>query len=803
MSDRQEPVDGAWPPAPTEEYVEPNPRLLAAMREYQAAADAGRRPSRRDFLARYPDVADELADCLDGLDFVHSAAPRLVGTDAPPSGRSGGPEALAPEQPLGDFRLVREVGRGGMGVVYEAVQLSLGRRVALKVLPFAATLDPRQLHRFKTEATAAAQLHHGNIVPVFAVGEDRGVHYYAMQYIEGQTLAALLAELRGSSNSERGTRSAERKIVDALRAPSSEFRVGETVAAGAASITTQHSRDTRTYFRSIAQLGVQAAEALEHAHQLGVIHRDVKPANLLLDHRGHLWVTDFGLARIQADAGVSVTGDVVGTLRYMSPEQAAGKPIVDQRTDVYSLGATLYELLTLRPVFDGRNRQEFTRHILEDDPAPPRSHNAAIPADLETIVLKALAKSPEERYATAQGLADDLRRYLEDRPIEARRPTLVDKAAKWSRRHRTLVGTGVVFLAGAVIGLSVTTALVARANDSLKTEQKKTTAAYNALATEQGRTQAAYEAERREHDRAGRNLQKARALLDFFTQVAEKDLADKPGTEAVRFKLLEASLAYYKDFIEEYRDDPETCQQLATISWHLADLLNEVGARADAVAMLEQARRFQEMLPPPGGRPGGPGGPGGPQGPRPPPPRMPGGFSAGSLLVQHAVQQDLKLSPDQAKEIKDAKRLLDRAKNPAEAAESEKKLTDLLRPEQKDRLQQLIWQQRGTHALRDKEVADALELSDEQRDRIRAIQDEAQTAMLKWVPGRHHGAEPPKRPDEFMKEGVRRSEEFWKDVAGKTLLVLTQEQRGKWKEMMGEPFKGEVRFAPPRPEPPH
>src|SRR5262249_22274406 len=204
----------------------------------------------------FPDLAGVMVPYLDALDLIHVANPQLQ--NAAPSRP---PEPACPEQPLGDFRLVREIGRGGMGVVYEAVQLSLGRRVALKVLPFAATLDPRQLQRFKTEATAAAQLHHGNIVPVFAVGADRGVHYYAMQYIEGQTLAALLSELRRSPNSELGTRGAERIHDLSLRAPSSEFRVGETVGAAAASITTQHSRNTQAFFRSIAQLGVQAAEA--------------------------------------------------------------------------------------------------------------------------------------------------------------------------------------------------------------------------------------------------------------------------------------------------------------------------------------------------------------------------------------------------------------------------------------------------------------------------------------------------------------------------------------------------------------
>src|SRR5262249_4347882 len=163
-----------------------------------------------------------------------------------------------------------------------------------------------------------------------------------------------------------------------------------------------------------AALGVQAAEALEYAHQMGVVHRDVKPANLLLDARGHLWVTDFGLARLQASPGLTAPGDVVGTLRYMSPEQAAGQPVIDPRSDVSGWGATRYELLTERPASPGRDRRECLRQVLEEEPPPPRRLSRAVPAELETIVLKAMAKAPEERYSTARELADDLGRFLAD-----------------------------------------------------------------------------------------------------------------------------------------------------------------------------------------------------------------------------------------------------------------------------------------------------------------------------------------------------------------------------------------------------
>jgi WD40 repeat protein/serine/threonine protein kinase len=459
-----------------------DPVLDDLLADFANRLQAGEAVGVEAFAQEHPERADELRRLLPAMQVL-----------ADLEGMAGAEDVLVPPVPgperalgtVGDFRLLREVGHGGMGVVYEAVQVSLNRRVALKVLPFAATLDTRQIQRFKAEAQAAAHLHHTHIVPVFAVGCERGVHYYAMQFIEGHTLAALIRELRSLAAPEAPDRPDRTAAGDwASDMASGRWAPpGRGTPAGqptgpypprpqlpgtpATTATTQPMAGSTKppgadpgYFRTVAQLGIQAAEALEHAHALGVVHRDVKPANLLVDQGGHLWVTDFGLAQMQSNPGLTLTGDLVGTLRYMSPEQALAKRVaVDQRTDVYSLGATLYELLALEPAFKGSDRQELLRQIAFEDPRPPRQINKAVPAELDTIVRKAMEKSPADRYATAQELADDLDRFLQDRPIRARRPSLLQVARKWARRHPAVVwsaGTfGVLFLIAVVIVLAV------------------------------------------------------------------------------------------------------------------------------------------------------------------------------------------------------------------------------------------------------------------------------------------------------------------------------------------------------------
>lgn len=375
----------------------------------------------------------------------------LVNWRDQPSSSHDGNVRVREEEPgrtLGDFRLIREMGHGGMGTVFEAEQLSMGRRVALKVLPFAALIHEKSLQRFRNEVRAAAALDHPNIVSVYSVGEDRGVHFYAMQLIRGQTLADVIVGLRATTKRELPASPAGRENADVPMIDSTSPPAAETEGLAHAHIST--ALDTRTAaerFRSVAWMGIQAAEALQHAHDQGVLHRDVKPSNLMLDREGQLYVTDFGLARIEADAGITMTGDVVGTLRYMAPEQALAKRgTIDHRADIYSLGATLYELLALEPAFSETDRSELLRQIAVNDPRPLRHLVRQVPTELATIVSKAMAKAPSERYESTQALADDLRAFLEHRPIKARQPTLFNRAVKWSRRHRSFVAASTITL---------------------------------------------------------------------------------------------------------------------------------------------------------------------------------------------------------------------------------------------------------------------------------------------------------------------------------------------------------------------
>ena len=333
---------------------------------------------------------------------------------------------------LGDFTLLEEIGRGGMGVVYRARQRPLARVVAVKILPGSLGLTPRQIDRFRREARAAARLQHPNIVAVLTVGEERGMRYFAMEFVDGFNLAEELIRLRA----DLGVQGDER-----------------------AHLPSSHASD---YFRAVAEKMRQAADGLQHAHQHGVVHRDVKPSNLLLDHEGHVKLVDFGLARDDEQGSVSSSGDLLGTPHYMSPEQArAHRHGVDHRTDVYSLGVVLYELLTLKRPFEGATSQEVIDNLLLKEPARIRKLNHRVPRDLETICLTAMAKEPHERYSDAAALRDDLTRFLSHEAIVARPPSVLALARRFGFRHRKALAAAALVLVGGGLGWRVSEVLAA------------------------------------------------------------------------------------------------------------------------------------------------------------------------------------------------------------------------------------------------------------------------------------------------------------------------------------------------------
>ncbi|MCD0462623.1 serine/threonine-protein kinase [Roseiconus lacunae] len=494
-------------------------RLAVLLDEYLVGLERGTPPNVADLVADDPELAEPLTNYVHGLEDLHQVAagfaPRSGDQDAGRASETGETSHTV----LGDFELIEEVGRGGMGVVYRAQQRSLDRTVAIKLLPFAAVLDSRQITRFRNEAQAAAQLQHPNIVPVYTVGVDRGVHYYAMQFIEGQSFAE--------------------------------------------SIASHVSNQSLPEIETCVRQGIAVAGALHAAHETGVVHRDIKPSNLLLGNDGQVWVTDFGLARCQTDVTMTRTGDIVGTMKYMSPEQARGESaIVDGRTDVYSLGVTLYEMLCLRPAFDGGETPVVLRQIEELSPTPLRSNRPDVPNSLETVIAKAMSKNRDSRYDTALEFAEDLQRVLDGTPTIARNPTFLDRAAQWAVARKRAVAAGVAFGLVLLIGLAVSIALIAAA----KQESDR-----NAIL-------------------AKRSSQLARTTVDELGAKMAELLADIPEAESVRRQLLQETLAYYQSFADQVDDDPQLIKDLAVTYGKIGSLQNEIGSSEQAIEALSESR---------------------------------------------------------------------------------------------------------------------------------------------------------------------------------------------------------------------
>lgn len=759
-------------------------RLNEVLLAYLEELEAGREPDRQRLLDEHPDLREDLESFLVGRDEIDRlAAPLRAASEsaakapevvdslswANQTNQAAGGEGARPEMPLalgqlGDFRILREIGRGGMGVVYEAQQISLQRRVALKVLPFAAAIDPRQIQRFKNEALAAAHLQHPHIVPVHAVGCERGVHFYAMQFIEGQSLSELIADLRhvNSRPSQHSQTTPNYLPIEsdvteaALRL--SKSHLDEASSPTVSSLTRTRPAGNRGYFATLARLGRQAALALEFAHQTGIVHRDIKPSNLLLDPQGQIWVTDFGLAQIGGDTGLTATGELLGTLRYSSPEQAlARRGIVDHRSDIYSLGATLYELLTLRPVFEGRDRRELLRQISDEEPPLPRSLDQSIPEDLETIILKSLRKDPVDRYATAEEMAEDLQRFLESRPILARRQTVVERVRNWGRRHPSLLAAGIGVLLLISIGSMISVALI-------RVEQARTHSAQVAA-------QQAYERERIRAEEAESRFRLARRSVDEMIEFSEEELAHRQGMDGLRKRLLTSALANYQEFVKQRRDDPQVQAELVDTQKRVEGILSDL-------AVLRTSRQMY-------------------------------------LLSQPSVLDDLCQDPEQRPKIqslaakitrrffnsmRDFRRLsaTERIQATVERTRAdEAEVNAVLTPTQRQRVREIALQLEGTGAFREPDVVTALQLSSHQRERIREIEDSAMTRYWSAPPiGGNNPGNPSTKPPSPPKP----------TTMAQIVAILTDWQLNHWKELTGKPFKGSIApFAPfgrPRPAPP-
>jgi tetratricopeptide (TPR) repeat protein len=648
--------------------------VLELAEEFLDRYRRGQRPSLKEYADRHPELAVEIRDVFPAMAMMENIA---LGDESLEGDTTGAaPRARPPSlERLGDFRILREVGHGGMGIVYEAEQVSLGRHVALKVLPRTMVRDARQIVRFEREARAAAKLHHTNIVPVFGVGEQDGTPYYVMQFIAGLGLDAVIDELRqlrtaGGATPGMGHRMPPRDVTAAAAAQSlltgrfepgvedespglglavtlartetgplattdpgrsdtprpvsglgasSKGSISEVSVASSSVFLPGRGTDARsgrqrpaTYWQSVARVGVQVAEALDYAHKQGVVHRDVKPSNLLLDARGTVWVTDFGLAKAGDQHDLTHTGDILGTLRYMPPEAFEGKS--DSRGDIYSLGLTLYEMLAFRPAYEERDRNRLIKRVTGEEPPRLRSLNPEVPRDLETIVHKAIDRDPDHRYSSSGELAADLQRYLEDEPILARRATPMERCRRWYRRNRvvaslaaTLIGVLALATIGSLIGLArvsrlaereAAARLVADQQKDAAVEARRHEAEHRRLAEESRlRAEAALQDARVQRDRAEANFARARAAVDdYLTRVSESRLLQVPGMQPLRRDLLQSALGFYRDFLKERGNDPTIRAGLAAAHLRVGKILREFGQWNEAKSAYQQARDLYRAL---------------------------------------------------------------------------------------------------------------------------------------------------------------------------------------------------------------
>ena len=615
--------------------------------EYATRLRAGEKPTIEEYALRHPEHAELLRTILPSIALVERVSNDDSAQSKSSASHSLSPNANGRPSSLGDYEIVREIGRGGMGVVYEAIQRSLNRHVALKVISGLISGNAKHNARFRREAESAASLHHTNIVPIYGIGEDQGLQYYAMQLIDGVTLHDVIECLKndtvGSTHSGEAARrmlnkSTTETIASVTNSSSttnasvraaSQFktapREAETIELMAASPDEPtmvgpmdiipnpatgseqgpiSQRLTREYFRNVARTIANVANALHYAHHQRVLHRDIKPANLLLDREGTIWVTDFGLARRTDLDAETQTGEILGTLRYMAPEQIAGSG--DSRVDIYSLGLTLFELLTLKPAIESpklRLLDPERNSILRS----PRSIQPNIPADLQTITLKACAYDAKDRYQHAREFEEDLRRFLEDRPILAKRSTRIELLMRWARRNPAIATLAAATLCLLILIAGLLGIWNRQQQRSIREIGKQFERAETNLAA---KTEALAQVEQ-EQKRAEKNLSLALKAFDQITSnIASRGSmiamsGDFEDEESVEFAnatlsqadvaLLESLLEFFDAFSEENAKDLRV--EAAVGQQRVADIQHKLGQLDKAEESYQKAlNAFRAIL---------------------------------------------------------------------------------------------------------------------------------------------------------------------------------------------------------------
>jgi eukaryotic-like serine/threonine-protein kinase len=512
--------------------------------EFVSSQRRGESPSMDDYVAMYPELADQIRELFPTIEAMERLKAR--------SERSAdGLASLGPNklERLGEFKIIREVGRGGMGIVFEAMQESLGRSVALKVLPRQALLEQRHLARFNREAKIASRLHHTNIVQVYGVGQDDGFHYYVMQYVRGVGLDKVFNRLRDHDDAP----------VDELLG-SIISRAGRPASA--------------EYWRFVADTGSQAASAIAYAHDQGTLHRDVKPSNLLLDDEGIVWITDFGLARATHTPKITQDGDLTGTLRYLAPERLDGRS--DERGDIYGLGLTLYELATRHAAYEESDRSTLIARISKQAPARPRSIDPSIPRDLETIILKAISPEPKHRYQTAADMRRDLELFLDDRPVLARRIGPLERLWRWGRRNKAVASLTVSTLVLALAVAVVATVGYVRTSGALAREagQRRRAEAVSAVASDA-------------LDRVFSRLGPGRVVqssLSIGSDGGSVRIVGQPAVSKATEALLEEMLPFYDRLAEQMGDNTELHGRAAAARRRIGDIRQRLGRYEQAAA---------------------------------------------------------------------------------------------------------------------------------------------------------------------------------------------------------------------------